>query len=317
MPRFHERRIQQLRGSSYVVTLPKEWVEESGLRKGSAVTVIVERELLRIVPAGRRTSVQLSLDADLLGELVEDAMVACYEAGVSSVRVQTRRGRAEELVVRSRRLRERLQGLFVALESEGSIVVEISGDPFRSIEQALSVSLQSLVRALRRAESDVGSGGTPSPELEELLKDCLGYASTLKRMVSQMVAVPDEQTPFYAVSALTEAASDLADLVREIEEALGSAGAGGQELLAMAHLADALEQLSALVVELRNSVVVDQLADLARSLQEARRRTGARSLFRRAEDLVGSLMRLNALVTVASEGRAGPGLHGRAWPSTT
>lgn len=315
MPRFHERRIQQLRGSSYVITLPKEWVEESGLRKGSAVTVIAERELLRVVPAGRRTSVQLSLDADLLGELVEDAMVACYEAGVSSVRVQTRRGRAEELVVRSRRLRERLQGMFVALESEGSIVVEISGDPFRSIEQALSVALQSLVRALRRAESDMSTGGTPSPELEELLKDCSGYASILKRMVSQMVAIPDEQTPFYALSILTEIASDLARLVREVEEALTPASR--QETLAMAHLADALEQLSALVVELRNSVVVDQLADLARSLREAGRRTGLRSLFRRAEDLVSTLMRLNALVMVASEGRADLGPRGPAWPSTT
>ncbi|MDW8041670.1 MAG: AbrB/MazE/SpoVT family DNA-binding domain-containing protein [Nitrososphaerota archaeon] len=307
LPRFHERRVQQLRGSSFVITLPKEWVEESGLKKGSAATVISERDLLRVVPSGRRLTVQLTIDADLLGDLVEDVMVACYEAGVSSLRVLTRRGRADELLVRTRRLRERLQGMFTTMESEGSVAVEISGDPFRSVEQALSVTLQSLVRALRRVESDLSTGGGVSHELEELLKDCAGHASSLKRMVSQMVALPDEQSPFYAIPALMEAASNLVYLVRDVEESVASIGR--QELMSLIHLAEVLEQLNTLVVELRNSVVIDQLHDLAQSLREAGRRGGQKSLLRGAEDFIKSLIRLNALMT-SSESRTSLGPYG-------
>lgn len=279
------------------------------------MTIIADREFLRVVPSGRRLTFQLAVDADLLSDLMEDVVIACYEAGVSSVRVHTRQGKAEELMTRSRRLRERLQGMFTTLESEGSITVEISGDPFRSVEQALSVTLQSLVRALRRVESDLSAGRNIGPELEDLLKDCAGYASTLKRMVSQMVAVPDEQTPFYAISALMEASSNMAYLVREVEESVITLGR--QELASLIHLAEVLDQLSGLVVELRNSVVVDQLMDLVQTLREVGRKAGPRPLLRRAEDLMRALIKLNALMVIASEGRTGQVSHGPTWPSTT
>ncbi|WP_165487871.1 AbrB/MazE/SpoVT family DNA-binding domain-containing protein [Aeropyrum pernix] len=45
------RRLQKLGSSSLVVTLPKEWVREMGLKQGDPVYVVVEGGSLRIVPA--------------------------------------------------------------------------------------------------------------------------------------------------------------------------------------------------------------------------------------------------------------------------
>ncbi|MEM2931433.1 MAG: AbrB/MazE/SpoVT family DNA-binding domain-containing protein [Nitrososphaerota archaeon] len=61
MPKLYERNIQQLRGSSYILTLPKEWVLESGLEKGSSVLLAVEPYFIRIVPATKQVKKPLSL----------------------------------------------------------------------------------------------------------------------------------------------------------------------------------------------------------------------------------------------------------------
>ncbi|WP_062662460.1 AbrB/MazE/SpoVT family DNA-binding domain-containing protein [Aeropyrum camini] len=45
------RRLQKLGSSSLVVTLPKEWVREMGLKQGDPVYVVIEGGSLRIVPA--------------------------------------------------------------------------------------------------------------------------------------------------------------------------------------------------------------------------------------------------------------------------
>jgi len=42
MPKLYERNVQQLRGSSYIITLPNDWVLESGLEKGASVLLAVE-----------------------------------------------------------------------------------------------------------------------------------------------------------------------------------------------------------------------------------------------------------------------------------
>ena len=42
------------KNSSYVLTLPKEWVEALVLRKGMGVTVVYDPGILRVFPMGRR-----------------------------------------------------------------------------------------------------------------------------------------------------------------------------------------------------------------------------------------------------------------------
>jgi Phosphate uptake regulator len=178
MPRVEERKVQQLRGSSYVLTLPKEWVEASGLKKGMGVTVVYEPGLLRVYPTGRR-KLELSMTVETLtAEQVGELVTACYELGCSSVTISCRSGMSDDLRNVLRRLREELHGVFVSQQSEGVVSVEISEVPFKSFEQAVSILLQALVRTLRFA----GSGGPKRSERSSMR--CSGILGATGRLWS-------------------------------------------------------------------------------------------------------------------------------------
>jgi phosphate uptake regulator len=51
------RKIQYTGGSSYIVSLPKKWVQDLGLKQGDNVVILRQgNSLLQLAPASKRTS---------------------------------------------------------------------------------------------------------------------------------------------------------------------------------------------------------------------------------------------------------------------
>ncbi len=294
MPRVEERKVQQLRGSSYVLTLPKEWVEASGLKKGMGVTVVYETGVLRVFPSGRR---KLELSATVessQAEQVEELVTACYEVGCSSLTISCRSGIGDDLRNVLRRLREELQGVFVNQQSEGVVTVEISEVPFKSFEQAVSVLLQALVRTLRFAVS--GGQRAGRGELEEMLRDSRGYGSALLRYVSSLLSSPDGNVPYFAMPLMVEVAVKMRDLVSTVGELLSSGSWSKESLVSVERL---LETLSLHVADLLSTSVQEGLMGLRREVAELRRGVShpeADRVLAELERLLTSLIRLNAVI---------------------
>ena len=294
MPKVEERKVQQLRGSSYVLTLPKEWVEASGLKKGMGVTVVYEPGLLRVYPTGRR-KLELSRTVETLtAEQVGELVTACYELGCSSVTISCRSGMGEDLRNVLRRLREELQGVFVSQHSEGVVSVEISEVPFKSLEQAVSILLQALVRTLRFAAS--GGPRAGRGELEELLRDSRGYGSALLRYVSSLFSSPESNVPHYAMPLMVEVAVRMRDLVSTVGELLTSGNWSQESLASVERL---IEGLSLHVADLLSTSAQEGLMGLRREVRELRKSGTHRDVdgvLAELERLLSSLMRLNALI---------------------
>jgi antitoxin component of MazEF toxin-antitoxin module len=298
MPKVEERKVQQLRGSSYVLTLPKEWVEASGLRKGMGVTVVYEPGILRVFPTGRR-KLELSVTVETSAtEQIGEIVTACYELGCSSLTISCRSGISDELRSVLKRLREELQGVFVSQQSEGVVSVEISEVPFKSLEQAVSILLQALVRTLRFAEP--GGPWVKREDLEEMLRDSKGYGSALVRYVSSLLSSPDGTVPHYAMPLMVEVAVRMRDLVSTVGELLTS-GSWSQESLASVERL--LENLSLHVADLLSAGAQEGLMGLRREVRELRK-SGAHpdvdGVLLELERLLSSLIRLNALIVAGT-----------------
>jgi antitoxin component of MazEF toxin-antitoxin module len=298
MPKVEERKVQQLRGSSYVLTLPKEWVEASGLRKGMGVTVVYEPGILRVFPTGRR-KLELSVTVETSAtEQIGEIVTACYELGCSSLTISCRSGISDELRSVLKRLREELQGVFVSQQSEGVVSVEISEVPFKSLEQAVSILLQALVRTLRFAEP--GGPWVKREDLEEMLRDSRGYGSALVRYVSSLLSSPDGTVPHYSMPLMVEVAVRMRDLVSTVGDLLTS-GSWSQESLAS--LERLLENLSLHVADLLSAGAQEGLMGLRREVRELRK-SGAHpevdGVLLELERFLSSLIRLNALIVAGT-----------------
>lgn len=84
------RKIYFSGGNSYIVTLPKRWVEENGLRAGDAIVMQIGKQSLNIMPqiAGR-VKKEAAIDTeDLNMDALARRIISYYLAGYDSLRVK-------------------------------------------------------------------------------------------------------------------------------------------------------------------------------------------------------------------------------------
>ncbi|MEM3897476.1 MAG: AbrB/MazE/SpoVT family DNA-binding domain-containing protein, partial [Nitrososphaerota archaeon] len=80
------RKIQITGGSTYIVSLPKNWAESLGLKPGDYVQILMQPDMsLLLIPGGRRIDAPLEAfidasSASSLGEVVRE-FISCYLAG--------------------------------------------------------------------------------------------------------------------------------------------------------------------------------------------------------------------------------------------
>ncbi len=244
MPRLEERRLQQLRGSSYVLTLPKEWVEELGLGKGSSVFLLAEPGLLIVVPGERVGGPLVDVELDVIGVgRLEDLTRALYKIGVNQVRFRTR-GPVQQVISRLRRMRGEVHGLIATAPSENEVLASFSDEVFASLDQGIRVFLTTLVSAAQSAAKNVGSGETGSPPDE--LADCRLYALALFRYASGLITKPSRDLIVRALPLASLVSARMLDLCEAFED-VATDGGGGD-------LSHTVKTFATLVSELTDAV---------------------------------------------------------------
>ncbi|MCS7145696.1 MAG: AbrB/MazE/SpoVT family DNA-binding domain-containing protein [Nitrososphaerota archaeon] len=224
MPKLEERRLQQLRGSSYVLTLPKEWVEELGLGKGSSVFLLTEPGLLIVVPGERVGGLLVDVELDVVGEeRLENVVKVLYRVGASQVRFRTRKP-VHEVVGKIRRLRREIHGLIVTAPSENLAVVSFSDEVFAGLDQGIRVFLMTLASAAQVAAKPAGQVDAGS--LQEELADCRLYALALFRHVSGLITKPSRDMVIQALPLTGVVSARMLDLCDSFENAVASGVTG-------------------------------------------------------------------------------------------
>jgi len=130
------RKVQRVGYSTFSVSLPKNWVRESGLKQGDLVMLHQEKDgSLKLVPSSlverKGQTEECLINSDLCAEpgLLERIIVGNYTLGLDSFSVvsSTRISRAH--VDEVRRISHRLMGLGIVQETPERIDLQCSVDP--------------------------------------------------------------------------------------------------------------------------------------------------------------------------------------------
>lgn len=169
---MYRRKVQVVGGSTYTVSLPKEWVKSVGLRNGSEVAIEVMPDLtLRIYPGGKEVE-RLELESEV--EFSKDAelsvarLVASYVVGYRRITVSCPTCSASQLEEIARWVTERTIGLEVVEKDVGYVVfrclVDVSTLP---MAEALSTLTKLTTRSMKDVEHSINTGDQSS--LDEVL----------------------------------------------------------------------------------------------------------------------------------------------------
>jgi len=139
------RKIQQVGGGTFTVSLPKEWAESHDVAPGTVVTLHTHVDGVLVVEVGDAAtdgprSVTITL-ADGDPERVEQALRAAYAAGYVAVTLAAPEGFTDAQRRAAGRITRRLSGLTMADESDDRLVV-------RTLLDTEEVSLRQSVRQL-------------------------------------------------------------------------------------------------------------------------------------------------------------------------
>ncbi len=133
---MESRKVQRVGYSTYSVSLPKEWVRESGLRQGDLVMLHQEKDgSLKLVPSSmverKAPTEECVINSDLCTDpgMLERIIVGNYTLGLDSFSVvsSTRISRAHTDEVR--KITHRLMGLGIVQETPERIDLQCSVDP--------------------------------------------------------------------------------------------------------------------------------------------------------------------------------------------
>ncbi|MEM1997560.1 MAG: phosphate uptake regulator PhoU [Candidatus Bathyarchaeia archaeon] len=165
------RRIQITGKSTYILSLPKKWVSEMGLKAGSQIVILQEGKSLILIPkdlakpsnASREATLKIS--ANDMPEKIARAIIATYLNGYNSIRIETlsdhiapsQRNAVRELV------KKKIVGTEIISDSPREMILKVLvGYPELSVESALrrmcliaSSMHEDLIKALIKLDKEL------------------------------------------------------------------------------------------------------------------------------------------------------------------
>lgn len=195
------RKLQTTAGGTYIVTIPKEWVEKLKLKKGDNVTVDLEDNDVIVSPSDGRLEMQsrpLEISRFREKKLLELCVSASYMVGHDITEVVSDRKIAPEQKRWIREAIEGLLGLEIAEEYSNQVVLQNLIDPtkfdlvrmferFSATSRAVFVdSVKSLAESDRALAQEAYDRGSESTKTFRLLYRLALQAAGEKKLRAHM-----------------------------------------------------------------------------------------------------------------------------------
>ncbi len=166
---MNSRKLQKSKSGSYLVTLPKEWIQQKNLKKGNRVQIKEEDETLRITspkedkPPKKQSELKVENFPNLSS--LENMVKACYMQGAEEIQIKSEKGTITE---EKEKLREILPDLIASEVTEdrpNKFTIRIIADPrsftisdlLERISKLISSIHQDTARALREKNPELAS----------------------------------------------------------------------------------------------------------------------------------------------------------------
>lgn len=127
------RKLQYTGGSSYIVSLPKKWIQELGLRQGDHVVILRQgNSTLQIAPASRRITKEqreatIEVTKDNNPYFIARKLIALYFLGYNVINIVPKDGRlqVDQREVIKNIARRVLMGTEIIADSAGGITLQV------------------------------------------------------------------------------------------------------------------------------------------------------------------------------------------------
>lgn len=156
---MERRRLQFTGGTSYTVTLPKDWVMTNGLEKNDPIYVTaLGEDALMIRPCESSVSPLLdsiTISADgIAGETLYRRIIGAYVSGYTEIRIESAGGVTQELLDMSKDLSDHLMGMGVCETSDAHILLRDFND---ITELSPSKGMERMKVAMRNILNDISN----------------------------------------------------------------------------------------------------------------------------------------------------------------
>jgi len=131
------RKLQQVGYSTLVVSLPRKWVKEVGLKRGEAISLIQETDgTLRLIPGvskGEKEYTKLIVDADKITEegLLTRIITGMYIVGHDALQITSRKGLRNDQSTEIRKACLKMTGINIVEQTLNYITIQNFVDPTR------------------------------------------------------------------------------------------------------------------------------------------------------------------------------------------
>lgn len=163
------RKVQQVGYSTLIISLPKEWANQSGLKRGDTVSLIYEDDgSLRLYPGEKSwsdTSFKSIVDAEkcVESQMLTRIITGAYITGQDSIKISSKTRLSQEHINEIRTITKRLIGMSIVEQTFRSVILQNFVDPARFPINGLlrrlyviTSSMQELVlRALKENSRDL------------------------------------------------------------------------------------------------------------------------------------------------------------------
>ncbi|MCE4607924.1 MAG: phosphate uptake regulator PhoU [Caldisphaeraceae archaeon] len=144
------RKVQVTGGSTYIVSIPKEWAKKIDIDKGASVYIELVGNSLKIYSAekkeGRKNRVkEILIDSELMNSAIIMEIISAYLAGYDSIKLNfspTQSSKIEKII---NNVRNKVVGLEILEQSENSILLQAVVDLTSiSVKRALENMIKTL-----------------------------------------------------------------------------------------------------------------------------------------------------------------------------
>ena len=245
------RKVQVTGGSTYTVSLPKEWATDNDVSAGSIVEFHAEEDLLLLSPQRENDRVEGTLDISSLDEDHEltRAVMTMYVSGFDVITLETTRISAEQ----RRIIRDAVQGL-VGLEvieetSERVVLQDLLDSSELSVHNAITrmqlvslTMLEDAIEALIEDDNDLAEDVKQRDEdvdrlwymVSRVFRTVLRNPTAATDIGFPRETVFDYQSSARQLERIADHATKIADLSLEVGELSGETAAKLEELQAEA-----------------------------------------------------------------------------------
>jgi len=140
------RRLQETGRASFIVSVPKQWVLDQGLRKGSLIHMWRQQDESLLITAGEKTVKQrpteaiITIEPSLNPQSLARRLIALYLVGLNSIVLKSKESRMSSEIrdIVREIARRKLVGTEIVSESSSEMVLQVLlSYPELSVESAL------------------------------------------------------------------------------------------------------------------------------------------------------------------------------------